>query len=225
MTYYDEQLQQLQAQMARFKQLEAMIKELRSQRDTLAAQVRELESIKLEEQADVDRLEGRSLAAFFYHVIGKMDEQLDKERREAYAARVKYDAAVRELEGTEADLHRYEADLSALRGCERRYEAVLKEKAEAIKAAGGANGEEIRFLLELVHALLQAICQVQAQIPRRYLGQRRDCQDNGSQLCFHSASFSANQAVFVFQNTYQVIENVQVVGCGCAGVAHIVGWH
>lgn len=155
MTYYDEQLQQLQAQMARFKQLEAMIKELRSQRDTLAAQVRELESIKLEEQADVDRLEGRSLAAFFYHVIGKMDEQLDKERREAYAARVKYDAAARELEGVEADLRRFEEELTALLGCERRYEAVLKEKAEAIKAAGGANGEEI-FQLEARMAFLES---------------------------------------------------------------------
>ena len=148
MTYYDEKLQQLQEQMARSKQLEAMIKELRNQRDSLTAQVRELESIKLEEQADVDRLEGRSLAAFFYNVIGKMDEQLDKERQEAYAARVKYDAAARELEGVEADLRRYESELSALRGCEHRYDEVLKEKADAIKAAGGSNGEEILKLEE-----------------------------------------------------------------------------
>ena len=148
MTYYDEKLQQLQEQMARSKQLEAMIKELRNQRDSLTAQVRELESIKLEEQADVDRLEGRSFAAFFYNVIGKMDEQLDKERQEAYAARVKYDAAARELEGVEADLRRYESELSALRGCEHRYDEVLKEKADAIKAAGGSNGEEILKLEE-----------------------------------------------------------------------------
>ena len=148
MTYYDENLQQLQEQMARSKQLEAMIKELRNQRDSLTAQVRELESIKLEEQAYVDRLEGRSLAAFFYNVIGKMDEQLDKERQEAYAARVKYDAAARELEGVEADLRRYESELSALRGCEHRYDEVLKEKADAIKAAGGSNGEEILKLEE-----------------------------------------------------------------------------
>ena len=148
MTYYDEKLQQLQEQMARSKQLEAMIKELRNQRDSLTAQVRELESIKLEEQADVDRLEVRSLAAFFYNVIGKMDEQLDKESQEAYAARVKYDAAARELEGVEADLRRYESELSALRGCEHRYDEVLKEKADAIKAAGGSNGEEILKLEE-----------------------------------------------------------------------------
>lgn len=148
MTYYDEQLQRLQEQTARAKQLESMIQELRGQQDALSAQVHELESIKLKEQADVDRLEGRSLAAFFYNVIGKMDEQLNKERQEAYAARVKFDAAARELEGVERDLRRYESELSALRGCEGRYEAVLKEKAAAVKAAGGSNGEQILRLEE-----------------------------------------------------------------------------
>ena len=47
-----------------------------------------LDVYKRQEQADVDRLEGHSLATFFYQVIGKMDEKLDKERQEAYAARV-----------------------------------------------------------------------------------------------------------------------------------------
>ena len=143
MTYYDEQLQQLQTQIARAKQLESMLQELRGQQAALSAQVRELESIKLEEQADVDRLESRSLAAFFYNVIGNMDERLDRERQEAYAARVKYDAAVKELGGIECDLRRCESELSSLQGCEGRYEAVLKEKSEAVKAAGGTDGEEI----------------------------------------------------------------------------------
>ena len=152
-TYYEEQLRQLQAQMARAAQLEAMLQELRGQRDALREQVRELESVKLREQADVDRLEGRSLAAFFYEVIGKKDERLDKERREAYAARVKYDAATRELDGVEGDLSRYESELSSLRGCESRYKAVLNEKAAAVKAAGGRDGEEMLRLEERAAAL------------------------------------------------------------------------
>lgn len=148
MTYYDEQLKQLQEQIAWAKHLESMLGELRSQQAALSAQVRELESIKLEEQADVDRLEGKSLAAFFYNVIGKMDQRLDKERQEAYAARVKYDAAARELEDVERDLHRCESELSSLRGCQGRYESVLREKAAAVKAAGGTVGEEILKLEE-----------------------------------------------------------------------------
>lgn len=148
MTCYDEQLRQLQIQMARARQLEAMRQELHGQRDALSEQVRDLETVKLEEQADVDRLEGRSLAAFFYAVIGKLDEHLNQERREAYAARVKYDAAARELDGVDRDLLRYESELSSLQGCESRYEATLKEKAAAVKAAGGRDGAEILRLEE-----------------------------------------------------------------------------
>ena len=131
----------------RSRQLDAMIKELYSQRDSLTQQVSELKTNMLEEQADVDRLEGRSLTAFFYNVIGKMDEKLDKEREEAYAARVKYDAAVRELEGVENDLSRYEFEQSTLQGCASKYEAVLQKKADEIKASGSPKGEEI-FRLE-----------------------------------------------------------------------------
>ena len=143
MKFYDEQLQKLQERIARKRQLEAQMSELRTQHSTLSARVQELEAIRMQEQADVDKLEGRSLAAFFYHVIGKMDEQLNKEQEEAYAARVKYDAAARELSAVEEELARYEAELADLRDCERQYDTVLKEKADAVKAAGGTAAEEI----------------------------------------------------------------------------------
>ena len=148
MTYYDEQLQQLHAQIARKKQLLAMVNELRGQKESVSARARELESIMRQEQSHVNRLEGRSLAAFFYNVVGKIDEKLDQERKEAYAARVKYDAVARELEGVERDLSHCESELSSLQGCEARYEAVLKEKTTAVKLAGGANAEEIIKLEE-----------------------------------------------------------------------------
>ncbi len=122
--------------------------ELRGQRGELSARVRELEAVKLNEQADVEKLEGRSLASFFYHLAGKMDERLDKERREAYAAAVKYDAAVRELEAVEGELRRCEAECRELQGCERQYETALKEKAEAVKATGGAAARELLNLEE-----------------------------------------------------------------------------
>ena len=85
MNGYDQQLKELLAQCARKKKLEASAAELRRQRDTYAARAEELKEAMREEQADVDRLEGRSLAAFFYNVVGKMDEKLTQERQEAYA--------------------------------------------------------------------------------------------------------------------------------------------
>ena len=148
MTFYDEQLRQLQEQIARKGQLEAKVAELRCQHRELSDRVYDLEVIKLGEQADVDQLEGRSLAAFFYHMTGKLDDRLDKERQEAYAARVKYDAAARELAAVEEELSRHQSALDGLHNCEQRYQALLREKAAAVKNAGGAQAEEILKLEE-----------------------------------------------------------------------------
>ena len=97
-------LQELQEKVARKQKLEHTKQALYDQRAALRRRVEELDALRIKEQADVDKLENRSLANFFYNVIGKMDEQLDKEREEAYAAAVKYDAALRELEDVQADL-------------------------------------------------------------------------------------------------------------------------
>ena len=148
MKFYDEQLQQLQDKISRKRQLEAKVSELRAQRSKLSGRARELESILLKEQADVEKLEGRSLAAFFYYVIGKSAEQINKEREEAYAAKVKYDAAARELAAVEEDLARSETELARLRNSEQQYASVLLEKAVAIKDAGGTTAEEILKLEE-----------------------------------------------------------------------------
>lgn len=126
----------LQAQLTYKHRLEAMLAELRSQQLPLKKKAAELEQIMVREKSDVDRLEGRSLSAFFYNVVGKMDEKLDTERREYYAARVKFDACRRELEAVEQDIEATEEDLADLADCEARYAQALEAKRLAIETAG-----------------------------------------------------------------------------------------
>lgn len=139
----NETLQQLHEKVERKRHLEVTLEDLRGQREELAPRVEELDGQRMKEQADVDRLEGRSLAAFFYGIIGKTDEKLDRERAEAYAAAVRYDAAKRELDFVEDSIARREAELQSLEGCEARYALALHKKTEELKAAGGARAEEI----------------------------------------------------------------------------------
>ncbi len=91
----------------------------------------------------MDRLEGHSLAAFFYQVIGKMDEKLDKERQEAYAARVKYDVALHDLSSVDADLEQIQNRLARLSDCERQYQAALSEKIKSIKASAHPAAQQV----------------------------------------------------------------------------------
>lgn len=150
MTFYDEQLQKLQQQVARKAHLETVLRDLHNQKKELDIKVADLNRVKQDEQTDVDRLEGHSLAAFFYAVVGKKEEKLDKERKEAYTAYVKYDAAVRELAAVEDDIARYEGELRGLSGCEKRYASVLKDKAAAIKESGTPDAEEMLRLEEQI---------------------------------------------------------------------------
>lgn len=143
MTYYNEQLQQLQEQVAQKNRAEAKLKELKAQCGNLDSQVQELKQVMWDEQTDVDRLERTSLSSIFYTLLGKKNDMLDKEKMEAYAAKVKYDAAEQELSLVKEDIRRIEAQIRKLSGCEQRYESVLHEKAAAIKAGGSPDGERL----------------------------------------------------------------------------------
>lgn len=147
---YDDNLLQLQQKVARKKQLESMVGELRSQHVQLSLNADKLQSVMLDEQEDIEKLEGGSLAAFFYNVIGRLDEKLDEERKQAYAARVKYDAAMVQLGDSERELASCEAELRELANVEVWYQSALLKKKSDMKAAGGPHADEILALEEKV---------------------------------------------------------------------------
>lgn len=136
-------LKALWEQVAEKKVADTKYQELQAQRKSVSKRVRQLEKEKESEQADVDRLERGSLAAFFYQMVGRMDEKMDKEQQEAYAARVRYDAAARELASIDADLARLEARLKGLSGCEQRYQDALMERFREIKATNSPAAQEL----------------------------------------------------------------------------------
>ncbi len=143
MRHYDEELRKLQIQVATKNRLEAILKELREQQSLLQDRVDELTAQKEKEQLDVERLEGHSLAAFFYHVVGKLDDKLTKEKQEAYEAAVKYDGAYRELQAIKADICAKELEYGRVRRSDEQYQEVLKEKQEAVKLSGVPESAEI----------------------------------------------------------------------------------
>lgn len=144
----DARLNQLRRRLDRKAQLVSELADLYVQRLELAGKVRQFEMKKIEEQADVERLESRSLAAFFYNVLGTKDEMLSKERREAYEAAVKYDAAKSEYDFVCQQIERFEAESRSLENALEEYDTAKKAKAEAIKESGQRAGEELVALEE-----------------------------------------------------------------------------
>lgn len=142
-TFYDENIDSLGQQVARKKQLEAILQELKIQQASLGESVETLEKSKIVEQKDVDKLEKISFSAVFYTIAGKKEEKIDKEKLEAYTARVKYETALDELANVKFEIERNESEYNKLIGCEALYQRALEEKAEIIKESGSADALKI----------------------------------------------------------------------------------
>ena len=148
-------LDQLRQRVAGKDKLEAKLKELRSQKWEYERKVISLRVAFRQEQEDVEKLEGKSLANYFFMVIGKLDDRLDQERREAYAAKVKLDAAHRELERIDQDISDIQNQLVEIMTAENEYRQLLERKRMELKASGTETGEQILAIEEGI-ALLEA---------------------------------------------------------------------
>lgn len=133
MDYYKEQLDQLREKMARKRKLSTEIAALEDQRSGLAARVQQLKEETYKEQLDVDQLENFSAAKLFYQIMGKLDERLEKEQAELYAAALRYDSARQELHAVEADLAARREELSLLGNCEAEYNRLLEARARELR--------------------------------------------------------------------------------------------
>ena len=136
MILYNGQLKNLYDMVCRKEHLKLKYEELLEQKSLLKKEVDKLQKLSIKEQADVEKLECGSLATFFLNVVGKMDEKINKEKEEAYAAAVKYDAVKKELEKVEAELVAKEEEMAKLHGCEEEYEELLTLKKERMKTIG-----------------------------------------------------------------------------------------
>ena len=143
----------LQQKVAQKPILESKLYELHTQRRQYDNQVISLRVAFRKEQEDVEKLEGRSLANYFYQVIGKLDDKLDQERKEAYAARVKLDAAERELAGIESDIKEIQEQITDVLVAEARYKDALELKRRQLKDSGTHVAVQILSMEERIAAL------------------------------------------------------------------------
>ena len=143
----------LQQKVAQKPLLESKLYELHTQRRQYDNQVISLRVASRKEQEDVEKLEGRSLANYFYKVIGKLDDKLDQERKEAYAAKVKLDAAERELAGIESDIKEMQEQITDVLVAETRYKDALELKRRQLKDSGTQVADQILSMEERIAAL------------------------------------------------------------------------
>lgn len=148
MSERDRMLRDLQGQIGRKQELQAKKEKLFAQKSELQKRLKELERVRDAEQADVDKLEGRTPAAFFYTMIGRKEKKLNREKQEARAAAAQYDTAAGELDSVVHELEDIFAELRGLKDCEERFRSLVAQKADEIRDTGTPEAERILELEE-----------------------------------------------------------------------------
>jgi hypothetical protein len=162
----DARISAARAAMARRAKLERTLAATREERETLELGLATLAGALDKEQKDVDRLEGKGLAALFHAMLGSKEERLDTERQELLAARLAHEQAAAELARIAEREAATIAEMAALEGAEQARAELLAEKQAWLEKHGGPAAEELFAMAEEIgrlEALLGEIDEASAQ--------------------------------------------------------------
>ena len=148
MTELEQKLQQMLDKVERKIYLDRMVEQMLPQRATLREKCLMLENDMYREDRDVQNLEGNSITGFFLDIFGKREERLEKEKQEAYSARMKYNAAKYELDSIDRLIDSYSRELESLKNSESELQSVLDAHMSDI-------GNESNIALQVQLSLLK----------------------------------------------------------------------
>ena len=134
------ELEQVRQKLDRARKLSAVMEDLKAQHEERKRAAEDALKVLYREQEDVEELERLSFASFLARIRGEQAERLDQERREAVAAKARYDAARRDLEDLEARFQAAQKERAGLEGLRGRWKALMEEKEDLLKYFNEWNG-------------------------------------------------------------------------------------
>ena len=160
MAFDNERLEKLRKLVYSKESIKTKLNVIYKRKDELGKKLVELDKIRLKEQEDVDNLEKFSFASLISSLKGDKVERLEKEKDEAYAAYVKYEAALKEYNAINDNIEYYQNELEKIGNSKHEYEQLINEKFTYLKESGNPQAEEIMRLDELVGRMAKEIREI-----------------------------------------------------------------
>lgn len=147
---YAEKITRLLQNVQRKRHLDKLLAEMALQRIELEKKCLDLQVITRREEDDVQLVENNRIVGFLLNLFNKTDEIIEKERAEAYAAKVKYTTAQSELNQLNYDFDKYTRESYTLENSE----ALLTEEVEKYSLSTDKTAENDAAILNAQLALL-----------------------------------------------------------------------
>lgn len=148
MDHIDNQLVEIKAQIRVKGRLKGQLKKIKSQQLDLVNRKHRLEDALRKEEMDVEKLEGMSFTNFFHTLLGDKVEKLEREKREALAAKMKYDGVITELGDLSTEIEQIESRIRTFGNLEASYKQLMTEKERRLLNVPGAIGRKLNEITE-----------------------------------------------------------------------------
>ncbi|QOR36784.1 hypothetical protein IMX26_08245 [Clostridium sp. 'deep sea'] len=142
----NEQIAELKSGEERYLKLNSIIESLRNDKEKVVAKQAQLKAELDKESNDVEKLEGLSVTNLFYKLFGSYDVKLDQEKQEAFAAHLKYNQCLTELQNIESEIKDRMVEKIKYKNCSNKLQELYNEKIELIKGFELNNTEDTILL-------------------------------------------------------------------------------
>ena len=163
-TEINKRLEEAQQGVFRLHKIDSMLNGLKDEQLSLERKVSELKAILDKEELDVKKLEGNSLAGVFYFVLGRLEERLENEKKEALGAKLKYDQAVRDLEDVKHEISKLCSERMNYMDCERKYESLYAAKRDMLIKSDPDRAQKLLNLTEQLNKSKNALKEIREAI-------------------------------------------------------------
>lgn len=160
----NDKLLRIKAGLREKERLEKMLENAIRHKRELEVKKAELFKQLQREEKDVKKLEGMSLSNFINTILGTKWEKLDKEKEEAIAAKLKYDAVCEELNDLIEDINKLEKNIDKLKYLEYEHERLIKQKEEMVKSLNEDVAARLERITEEESSLLDRIKELEKAI-------------------------------------------------------------
>ncbi len=160
----NDKLLRIKAGLREKERLEKMLENAIRHKRELEVKKAELFKQLQREEKDLKKLEGMSLSNFINTILGTKWEKLDKEKEEAIAAKLKYDAVCEELNDLIEDINKLEKNIDKLKYLEYEHERLIKQKEEMVKSLNEDVAARLERITEEESSLLDRIKELEEAI-------------------------------------------------------------
>lgn len=143
---YQRELDALRERMAQRREDQAVLECLRRQEEDCRREVEARGARLNKEERNVEKLEKLTISSILASLRGSKDEDMDRERAEAYAARLRYQEAERQLAEVREEILERQRRIQENADCEAEYEALLREKEAELRKSDPALAEKLAEL-------------------------------------------------------------------------------